>query len=156
MIVDLPIEIWSYIFSIRRRNFELLFLKFEKTLQYRIFWKTRVFTESLFLRIQANNYEPYREIFDINDNNYVTIPEEKFFSYRARIFKFSRIIYKSKHINRSGYLWGDLEEGILTFELRIPVYWPSYTTSELIMASNYNFTSIWPENFNAANTFILL
>ena len=42
MLVELPLEIWDYIFAIRRYDFELLVFKFKHKLQYNIFWKNKL------------------------------------------------------------------------------------------------------------------
>lgn len=97
--IDLPIEIWSYIFAIRRFDFEMLILKFENKLQHRISWKNFIFHDSWYYAPVAGRPYPYR----------------------ARSFKFQRMIFKDSHEHRSGYGWGGNDPYILTFELILPI-----------------------------------
>ncbi len=132
--IDLPIEIWSYIFAIRRGNFELLLLKFENKLQHMISWKNFIFHDSwYYARLSNGCYYDY--------------------AYRARSFKFQRIILKDRHENRSGYGWGGIEPYVLTFDLTLPITHPgrieilpiyafklrSYTNSCFINTSDLGF-----------------
>ena len=98
----LPIEIWNYIFDIKRRNFKLLLLKFQNKLEYRIAWK--------------NFYEGcYYNSID------GTMPPSGIFHLEFYHYNLNAIAFKLERSLGSIFYCGGIKEYILTFRLVIPI-----------------------------------